>query len=434
MTNRLFLLILISTFFLSGALGQSISWQKIYTSPVDTSILGISKTPNGRIFAGTQRRNLVSTNGGSSWSYTVGPSYGIATHPSGDLFGIGGTMWMPGMAHPAWRSTDNGFTWNTIPGQIALYSEDVTLSILPSGVIILGNNWLLNPGHYVGYTVSTSADMGTTRTRGFGAAENGPYSQPPLLVHNSVTIGTIALVSCRNGMFRSVDDGTTWSPSNTGLPPGIDVIKLAVNARGVVYTLVNALSGVYASWDSGKSWQSTGSGLPPVNTIDDIATNSSGDVFAGSNGYGVYRATSSTDSWSMVNDALTNGNVTALHVDNAGYLYAGTSNGDIFRSLGPTTGVESPVESRLLTSSLDQNYPNPFNPSTTIRYCLQNRGHVSLIVFNTLGQKIAVLQEGEREAGYHEVRLDGTNLASGVYFYRISAGAYVETRKLHLIR
>jgi len=83
---------------------------------------------------------------------------------------------------------------------------------------------------------------------------------------------------------------------------------------------------------------------------------------------------------------------------------------------------------------LDQNYPNPFNPSTTIRYGLPIRLHATLTVFNTLGQEVAQLVNGEVESGYHECTLDGSALSSGVYFYRFSAGTYIETKKLLLLR
>jgi hypothetical protein len=83
--------------------------------------------------------------------------------------------------------------------------------------------------------------------------------------------------------------------------------------------------------------------------------------------------------------------------------------------------------------ALSQNYPNPFNPSTTIRYALPSRSHVTLLVFNALGQIVTELVNGEMEAGYHEVQFDAGNLASGVYLYRMQVGTFVETRKLLLL-
>jgi flagellar hook assembly protein FlgD len=59
---------------------------------------------------------------------------------------------------------------------------------------------------------------------------------------------------------------------------------------------------------------------------------------------------------------------------------------------------------------------------------------VTLTVFNTLGQSVSTLVNGEQDAGYHEVQFDGSKLASGVYLYRIQAGSYVETKKLLLVR
>lgn len=80
-----------------------------------------------------------------------------------------------------------------------------------------------------------------------------------------------------------------------------------------------------------------------------------------------------------------------------------------------------------------QNYPNPFNPSTKIRYALPCRSHVMLAVFNILGQQVRLLQDGEQEAGYHEVKFDATGLSNGVYFYQLKAGEFVQTKKLLLV-
>ncbi len=85
-------------------------------------------------------------------------------------------------------------------------------------------------------------------------------------------------------------------------------------------------------------------------------------------------------------------------------------------------------------TSLMQNYPNPFNPSTTIRYGLPSRSHVTLTVFNTLGQQVATLVEGEKEAGFHEAVFDASGLASGVYLYRLQAGSVMRARTLMLLR
>jgi sulfatase modifying factor 1 len=98
------------------------------------------------------------------------------------------------------------------------------------------------------------------------------------------------------------------------------------------------------------------------------------------------------------------------------------------------TSVGSSVGEVVREFTLNQNYPNPFNPSTTIRYGLPSRSHVSLTVFNTLGQQVSLLQSGEQDAGYHEVKFDGAHLPSGVYFYRLQAGDFVQTKRLLLLR
>jgi hypothetical protein len=101
-----------------------------------------------------------------------------------------------------------------------------------------------------------------------------------------------------------------------------------------------------------------------------------------------------------------------------------------------STITSVPQSQAALPSSvhLYQNYPNPVNPATTIRFILPQRSHATLTVYNMLGQPVATLANGEVEAGSHEVTFDGSGLASGVYFYRLRAGDYVESRKLVLLK
>jgi hypothetical protein len=98
-----------------------------------------------------------------------------------------------------------------------------------------------------------------------------------------------------------------------------------------------------------------------------------------------------------------------------------------------------PDEATIPTAyGLGQNYPNPFNPSTAIRFSLPASGPVSLVVYDITGKEVAELLHEERSAGIHEVRFDAGRirggLASGVYFYRINAGSFTQTKKMLLVK
>jgi len=83
---------------------------------------------------------------------------------------------------------------------------------------------------------------------------------------------------------------------------------------------------------------------------------------------------------------------------------------------------------------LFQNYPNPFNPSTSIQYAISSRQFVSLKVYDVLGNEITTLVNEEKPAGSYEVEFDASSLPSGVYFYQLKSGSFVETKKMILLR
>ena len=97
-------------------------------------------------------------------------------------------------------------------------------------------------------------------------------------------------------------------------------------------------------------------------------------------------------------------------------------------------GLEDPGASLPTSFKLHQNYPNPFNPVTTIRYELPIQTKVKLIIYNIMGQEEVILVNGELEAGEHEVIWNAANMSSGIYFYQIKTGSFIQTKKFILLK
>jgi hypothetical protein len=105
-----------------------------------------------------------------------------------------------------------------------------------------------------------------------------------------------------------------------------------------------------------------------------------------------------------------------------------TTNGGVSFVEEEQTG-ELPIE-----FSLSQNYPNPFNPSTIIKYSVPQTSHVQIKVFDVLSNELEILVNEEKPVGTYELNWNANRLSSGVYFYRIQAGSFVQTRKMILLR
>lgn len=100
-----------------------------------------------------------------------------------------------------------------------------------------------------------------------------------------------------------------------------------------------------------------------------------------------------------------------------------------------STGVSTPDDNNLpVAVSLKQNYPNPFNPATTILFTMQDAGMAELLIYNTLGQRVATLINENLPAGTHRAEFDATNLSSGIYLYQLRTNGIVLTRKMTLVK
>ncbi len=101
---------------------------------------------------------------------------------------------------------------------------------------------------------------------------------------------------------------------------------------------------------------------------------------------------------------------------------------------GNIVSIEGDAVSHLRSYSLMQNHPNPFNPITTIEYSLPLSGDVSLIIYNLLGEEVARLVDGFQQAGKYTTIWNASHVCSGIYFYRLQAGNFVQARKMMLLK
>jgi len=231
------------------------------------------------------------------------------------------------------------------------------------------------------------------------------------------------------GVFRSTDNGAHWSEAKTGLPSDY------VYALGVCGTAVfagyDAGYGVYRSTDDGVHWTEVNNGLTQ-RSIGAFAV-SGENIFVGT-ARGVFLSTNRGDTWTSVSPEPEVPWIRSLAFCGH-FLFAGLQGGAVWRRpLSEMVVSVDPAESLPETPRLHQNYPNPFNPLTTIKYVLPKSSQVTLSVFDMLGREVSVLVNERRDAGYHSINFDGSNLASGVYFYRLQTGDFTQTKRLLLLR
>ncbi len=127
--------------------------------------------------------------------------------------------------------------------------------------------------------------------------------------------------------------------------------------------------------------------------------------------------------------------VSTIYIDRSNTKWFGFSNGYIVKYTGDfPTNIDGGNDIIVSKFRLQQNYPNPFNPSTTIKFTINDLRFTTLKVFDVLGNEFAILVNEEKSAGSYEVEFNASSLPSGVYFYQLRAGNFVDTKKMVLLR
>jgi hypothetical protein len=149
---------------------------------------------------------------------------------------------------------------------------------------------------------------------------------------------------------------------------------------------------------------------------------------------GVYVSNNNGTTWIQRNEGLDNLYAWSSCILN-NYVFAGTNGNSVFRRpLGELIGIRPISEQIPSHFSFEQNYPNPFNPTTKIRFALPKSLFANLIVYDILGKEVETLVSELLKAGTYEVEWDASNYPSGVYYYKLTAGDYTETKKMVLVK
>jgi hypothetical protein len=165
-------------------------------------------------------------------------------------------------------------------------------------------------------------------------------------------------------------------------------------------------------------------------------------------GFEVQKAADKSAAFQSISGSFTAGNGTTTVKHDYSYVDNSYATGNVYRlkqlDLDGTLHFSDAADPLAVTGvsvkalpteySLSQNYPNPFNPSTVIEFALPKDAHVTLEVYNIIGQKVMTLVDEVQPAGYHSVKFDGTSLASGMYLYRLATGQQTFLKKLLLMK
>jgi photosystem II stability/assembly factor-like uncharacterized protein len=256
----------------------------------------------------------------------------------------------------------------------------------------------------------------------------------------------------RSEVFRTTDGGAVWENLPNSIPYNNQIVKkVAMTDENTVLAISAerngaAVSALMRSTDQGENWiiqtfpfrhfedmifdGQTGFILTRDGVI--LRSDDSGETWEENLDMRIF----GTEPWSVVaNRALVPAsNNRIFAIGNDGLMFRTTSGGGFPEPIPTSIGTPGPTDLPK-SFTLGQNYPNPFNPSTSIPFSLTEGDEITIAVYDLLGRRVAVLQNGQMPAGTHSVAFDARHLASGVYLYRIvTTAGQSETRKMMLLK
>lgn len=454
-------------FYSSSDQGQT--WDNANYDLAATTVetIAVMDTARGAVpatlFVGTFTGIFASTNGGANWlpantgviisdvtSFAVlGPDVFAGTNNNLFLSSDDGGSWQPLAMNSNGSQTTGGVSALATDGQALFAATPYGSGILVSNDS--GVTWA-NPSSnsYYNFSINTLfPEVGSFGTTLFGGTSSGIFQSPDegatwidastglfadelaaysFAQHN----GDLYCGTQYGGVFYSSDSGKTWndiSPATTASQESY-IQALAVSGTtlfaGMNDTYGSSDGGVLQSSDNGANWKKDYGVTGNVAALLTIGPN----VFAATDA-GIFLSTNRGMVWSDAGEGMNGAAINALAIRGS-ELYAGTTGAGVWRRpLAEMIDVSSVAQNQSLTTTA-QNYPNPFTTQTTIPFSLSHSGHVSVKIFDMLGNEVATLANQDMGAGPHEAVWNAGAQAPGMYACQIATLDGVQT--LPLIR
>ncbi len=396
-------------------------WQLMETAPIDNyrKIIFTSST-----FYTISAENGVaqSVDSGFTWMQTNNGLSGEALSCF-DILLSGDNIFLA-TVDGIYLSTDGGFLW--IKKSEGMITGGGANNIY--AYTVFENNNKIFAGTYLGVYIST--DYGENWTITSLASNNSKvvsfkYFNGILFAGKENNTGCPA--------YKTTNSGTNWQevPVCGTLPIGV----FSFFSEGLNLFAATG-HGVWTSTNSGLKWQMLNSGLP-VDPFNSCIIKYMNSMFTAvkSNGGGVYKSSNNGISWQDMSEGLPYlFEISCLEIFN-NKIYAATSGGIYVRDLEDIITGNINIGKNIPASFiLHQNYPNPFNPSTKIDYDLHAAGQVTLSVYDVTGKFICNLVNENQDAGSYNIYFNAVNYSSGIYYYRLKAGDFTETKKMILVK
>jgi hypothetical protein len=383
------------------------------------------------LFAGTDSGVCLSTNNGTNWKTLNNGlnfyyyEYGYNFPPQRSTFHtiayLDTNLFVGSWGCGVFLSTNNGTSWSAVNDGLAdLDGKAFVTSLVVSKSNADGTN--LFAGTFGGVYLSTNNGTNWIRL--------GDNVFEPLIISD-----TNLFAGGYFGVCISINNGKNWTAINNGLPVQSGVTAFTVSPNGIGGLNLFAAfgwDGVYLSTNNGSKWIEANNGIMYNNVL--CLTSFGTNIFAGTNN-GVFLTTNNGKNWISENSGLITYQdyvIQALVVLDS-LLFAGTPNSVLRR---PISEMVSSILNPELPSQfiLNQNYPNPFNPTTTINYSVPKSGIVKIKVYDLLGREVATIVNENKPAGNYNIEFNASKLTSGIYFYRMEAGSFSQTKKLLLLK